>query len=415
MKVGKHTLLIDGNYFIFSRLFVIPRAKGEVLLGSDSSKSQFMRKLAIDLSSEIRKMKDYVDDIVVAVDDKSWRKDLYPEAKYKGNRKQDSDVNWEALYSIYEEFQQILSRKGVTVHKISGAEADDVLFAWSTLLNNRGKSCIVWTGDKDLIQLVNYSAPNDAHTVWFYNSKKKLYVYPGFVKDMETSIADQMSSDDILFNMGGSHMARDRYQSSIMQWVKDQKVETVEVDCDRFIFNKVLIGDKSDNIPSVVTWGKENKSGQIRIYSITERMADKIFDQYISEIDQDFKIDLLFSSAEKDRLSDVIYRVVGKSDIRLIRQALDLNISLMVLHTHVIPDPILGAIFKRIEMDWEGAIDDINEMLSLERILKGTRWLKEGNSVPDPVDPFYGLDLPKSEPKKKDQERPKVQKLDDLF
>ena len=28
MKLGKHTLLIDGNYFLHSRLFVLPRKKG---------------------------------------------------------------------------------------------------------------------------------------------------------------------------------------------------------------------------------------------------------------------------------------------------------------------------------------------------------------------------------------------------
>ena len=33
MKLGKHTLIIDGNYFVHSRLFVLPRPKKEQLLG----------------------------------------------------------------------------------------------------------------------------------------------------------------------------------------------------------------------------------------------------------------------------------------------------------------------------------------------------------------------------------------------
>ena len=45
MKVGKHTLLIDGNYFVYSRLFVMPRPKTGKLLGDNDSKAQFMRKL----------------------------------------------------------------------------------------------------------------------------------------------------------------------------------------------------------------------------------------------------------------------------------------------------------------------------------------------------------------------------------
>jgi len=77
MKFGKHTLLIDGNYFVYSRLFVLPRPKaGESLVGTPDSKAQFMRKLAIDFASEMRKLQGIVDEVVVAVDSKSWRKDL---------------------------------------------------------------------------------------------------------------------------------------------------------------------------------------------------------------------------------------------------------------------------------------------------------------------------------------------------
>ena len=201
MKVGKHTLLIDGNYFVFSRLFVLPKPKNGKLLGDDKQKSQFMRKLAIDFASEMRKLKMFVDDVVLTVDSKSWRKDLFPTAEYKGTRKQNSSVDWTAVYEVYEAFQDIVATKGVTVHQIQGAEADDVIFGWSAALNARGKSCIVWSGDRDLIQLVNYSQTNDAHTLWYYNTKKTLYGYEGFSEDMETSASKELTSDDMLFNI----------------------------------------------------------------------------------------------------------------------------------------------------------------------------------------------------------------------
>ena len=95
MKLGKHTLIIDGNYFVHSRLFVLPRPKKEQLLGDRDGQEQFMRKLCIDFASEVRKMTPFVDQIVVAVDSKSWRKDLFPKAEYKGTRVADSSVNWE--------------------------------------------------------------------------------------------------------------------------------------------------------------------------------------------------------------------------------------------------------------------------------------------------------------------------------
>ena len=105
MRLGKHTLLIDGNYFIYSRLFVMPKPSSGKLLEDDKSKGQFIRKLAIDFASEIRKMQPFVDRIVLAIDSKSWRKDLFPEAEYKGTRTQSDVVCWESVYQIYEEFK----------------------------------------------------------------------------------------------------------------------------------------------------------------------------------------------------------------------------------------------------------------------------------------------------------------------
>jgi len=392
MKVGKHTLLIDGNYFVFSRLFVLPKPKTGQLLGDDKQKSQFMRKLAIDFASEMRKLKMFVDDVVLTVDSKSWRKDLYPEADYKGTRTQSSSVNWTAVYSVYEEFQKILEAKGVTVHQIQGAEADDVIFGWSTALNNRGKSCLVWSGDRDLIQLVNYSKTNDAHTLWYYNTKKSLYAYEGFERDMEDSVTGSMDNDDFLFNMGGASLARDSYQNSVLKWIKDLKINITEVDCDRFIFNKILIGDKSDNIPSVVTWQKEMKNGKLRTYSITEKSADIIYDQFVKELDN-FTIEYLFNQDSRNNLVDIIYRVIGHSTSTLIKASLANNIALMLLHIKTIPDSIQRAIYDAIDKDWEGALEKPEQFMDMEKILEGTSWLEDkGGFGPDA---FAGMDIPK--------------------
>ena len=174
----------------------------------------------------------FVDDVVLTVDSKSWRKDIYPDAKYKGTRKQNKTVDWTAVYEVYEAFQQIVAKKGVTVHQIQGAEADDVIFGWSTMLNARGKSCIVWTGDRDLIQLVNYSTTNDAHTVWYYNTKKSLYGYKGFEQDMAESASKDMTEGDMIFNLGGQHMMRDAYQKDIIGWVRAKKSGINKNDCE---------------------------------------------------------------------------------------------------------------------------------------------------------------------------------------
>ena len=380
-----------------------------------------MRKLAIDFASELRKLQNFVDDIVVAVDSKSWRKDLYPEADYKGTRKQDSSVDWSAVYEIYEGFQKILKKHGVTIHQTQGAEADDVIFGWSVALNDRGKSCIVWTGDRDLIQLVNHSKANDAHTIWYWNTKKSLYVYQGFIQDMELMASQMLTNEELMFDMCGQHVSRDQYQFNILEWIQKNKIEVTEVNCDEFIFKKVLLGDNSDNIPSVVTWQKEMKDGKLRNYSITDKMADKIWEQYVKEFEQ-FSIDYLFSDAQKTTLSEVIYRVVGKSSLNLIKSSLNNNISLMVLHNRIIPQAIQNAIYKEIDAVWEGAVENMSILFDKDKILKGTEWIK-GSDAPVGSDPFSGLDIPDEKPKPiktvgettKTTDIPKTKKLNNLF
>ncbi len=397
MRKGGHTLLIDGNYFLHSRLFVLPRPKNGVMLEDEASRASLMRKLAIDLASEVRKMRGFIDKVVVAVDARSWRKDLFPTAEYKGTRKADSSIDWNAVYNVYEEFQNILQKHGVVVHKIEGAEADDVLFGWSTLLINKGRNSIIWTGDKDLIQLVNYSKANDSYSLWYSPVQKSLYCFKDFINVLDTS--ETTNTDDLLFNLSTYSGVREEYKIAIKDWIQSNKVKLTEVNCDEFMFNKLLIGDKSDNIPSVVLWQKEMKGGKLRTYSITDKLADKIFQQYNKENSQ-FVIDQLFNKDEIEKLADVVYRVIGKSSIAQIKNNISQNMSLMMLHTKVIPDAIQNEIYSSVESELkvlEGT--DLSQLTNKEKILEGTGWLKV-SQTPKQYDAFSNIPTETKQPKK---------------
>jgi len=86
-------------------------------------------------------------------------------------------------------------------------------------LNNRGKSCIVWSGDRDLIQLVNYSKLMMHIHYGITILKSQLYAYEGLNKIWKSASAD-IIKDDMLFNMGGQHMLRDNYQKRYYDWIK---------------------------------------------------------------------------------------------------------------------------------------------------------------------------------------------------
>lgn len=410
MKLGKHTLMIDGNYFVYSRLYVMPRRKGKKLLDSDKDQGQFMRKLCIDFASEVRKMKPFVDEIVLTVDSKSWRKDFYPEAEYKGTRKTDETVNWDNVYRIYNEFRTVLAKQGVIVQQTSGAEADDILFARATELNNQGKNCIVWTGDRDLIQLVDYTQATDGYTLWYYNTKRRLIAFQGFEDLLSKKTADSLSNDDILFNLNNDDIVSDGVKTQINEWIRSNKVTVEEVDSRVFIFSKMLTGDKSDNIPSVVVYSKTMKNGSVRTFSVTDKQAAKILAQYEKDYGR-FEVEQLFVPECKQQMADCIYRVVGQSNIDDIKKSLTQNIQLMLLHVRTIPEPILKAIYGDIV---DTGIDlHLHNLSQMERILEGTGWSDKAGGVPDNLDPFSGLKL--VDDKKKQDDNPKVKKLNNLF
>lgn len=411
MKLGKHTLMIDGNYFVYSRLYVMPRRSGKQLLETEKDQGQFMRKLCIDFASEVRKMKDFVDEVVIAVDSKSWRKDFYPEAEYKGTRKTDDTVNWAAVYRIYDEFRALLQKNGVVIQQTPGAEADDILFARATELNNQGKNCIVWTGDRDLIQLVDYQQATDGYTLWFYNTKRNLLTFEGFNDLLETDTSAQLSNDELLFNLNNDDLQSDGIKSKIKSWIKSNNVNIEEIDSRAFIFKKILIGDKSDNIMSVVTYTKAMKNGKIRTFSITDKQADKVLEQYEKEFGH-FEVEQLFVPECVDRMSDVIYRVIGHAEVPVIKNVLKLNIQLMLLHVRTIPEPIMEAMYNGIDVNNPDL--NIYNVSQMERILEGTPWTKKaGEVVPDSLDPFSGLKLVDNQTKK--EEQPKTKSLNNLF
>lgn len=389
MKFGKHTLLIDGNYFLHSRLFVLPRVKGQQLLSTQDDKSQLMRKLCIDFSSELRKMNQFIDQIVVAVDAKSWRKDLFPDAQYKGTRTHDDSVNWNGVFEVYTEFQSLLAKQGVVIHQVNGAEADDVLFGWSTQLNNEGRNCIVWTGDRDLIQLVNYNNATESYTLWYYNSKRKLITFEGFNKIINETTIETISNDDLLFNMSSSLSTSDGAKKDLKIWIEKNGIDVQEINCDDFIFTKILQGDRSDNIPAVVTWTKTARSGKIMNYSITEKHAEKVLSQYKKE-EGDFYIDHFFNRDITEKIVDMIYRVVSTSTPAEIRVRFNQNLDLMLLHYNTIPDPIQKQIYKHVEKDLN-TMPNTAKLVKMEYILEGTDWLKQSTTTPAGYDPFANL------------------------
>jgi hypothetical protein len=249
-----------------------------------------------------------------------------------------------------------------------------------------------------MIQLVDYSKATDGYSLWYYNTKRKLIAFEGFNDIFSNTTELEISNDDLLFNMDSPSHQSDRIKNEMIDWMKKNSIEVEEINCDRFVFQKILMGDKSDNIKSVVTYQKPMKNGKDRTFSITDKQAEAILEQYIKE-EGEFVIDHMFNKTQVDKIVNLIYRVIGHDTQVNILNRFNQNLDLMLLHYNTIPEPIQQEITKVIDRDkeTEPAIMVLSQM---EKILEGSSWLKKANQTPVDFDAFAGLD--ENETKDKD-------------
>lgn len=374
-KNGRHTLVIDGNYFLFRTLYVLPhRSKSKSLLESNEEVQSFMSKLATDFSYQVRLFEGLIDKIVWTVDSRSWRKDFYPEADYKGNRKQDSSINWENFSKVSDDFINILIRKGVITSKVDGAEGDDLMYAWNTESLANDKSVIMFTGDRDIVQLVNKSQ-NGSHTILFSPAHKKLYTYQGFSEWMNSD--NEVESTDIFDMMKVSVSPENQSKKLLQNLVKKKKVAILEVDPEEFRFAKVLTGDSGDNV-SPAYWYVMNG----RRYGISDKKASEI----ISEFKQKhgtLSHMYLYNTELITDLANIIIRVMKAKHMsrEQIISNIRSNVNLMVLSSESIPDGILDEMFRFVESKMNVNTVDLKGISSMKSLLEGTSYKAEESSI----------------------------------
>ncbi len=372
------TLVVDGNYFCYSRLHVLPKPKktsivvdgkkiSTRLLDDKKDMDMFMRKLATDFASEVRKFKGLVSRVVFVSDSKSWRKDF--NADYKANRKFSDDINMDNVHKVMHDFESILEDRGIIVEKIPGAEGDDIIFAWSTYLNSLGEDCIMWTGDKDLKQLVNYNSATESFSLWYDNTRNRMGVYPGFEKwieqedeEVELDIFDIKDEDDLL---GPSK------KQLIKDLINYSKLQVEKVFCDEFALIKILTGDKGDNVSSVVL--KPSKSGT-KSFKISENKAQEILARFKAK-NRRFSASYLFNESYKNDIVKIIKEVmaIGTRD-KDVLEGLERNINLILLHVETIPDAIQRSMFDTIKEHHNIRINNFDIISSNKYILENTEY-----------------------------------------
>ena len=361
MKTSKNTLLIDGNHFVFKTFSVVKNYLGTNIkfMGSKEHRRTLVEKLATDFAYEFRKFSGVVDNVVFVIDSKSWRKDFYPDADYKGNREKSEDIDWDGFTDAQNIFIDRIKELGVIPHRVPGAEGDDLLFGWSSYLNSIGVSTIIMSGDRDMIQLANWNKSTNSHTLVYQpcashlkkkGHKDKLYGYLGFNEYLKESDSDN-NIDSFFEQLAASEDSDTRWKDAMNDMISEFKIESIDINAHEYAFVKVLTGDSGDNIKSIYEFLKKTKKG-VQVYTVTEKKAQAILDDFKEKKRLDTIDVSYFYNQEYAReialTSHRILNVKGQTPDQ-IKENIILNANLILLNKKSIPDSILDAILKSIE------------------------------------------------------------------
>ena len=373
-------ILIDGNY-IFHKTFGIFAGYGNVdpgkVLKNKSDQAMFIRKISTDLTASLKTLP-VGGRLVFTSDSRSWRKDVEIEdGGYKSGRVKDENVDWTVFFELMQSFGNHLEKMGFIFSKIEGAEGDDLLLYWSQRFNDEGQSCIIISGDKDLHQLARMKGPDVWTAVWNSNSKKNVLSVP---RGWKENWLNEARTEVSIFNMGSTISPE---KERLKDFIK--KIDIEEIDSFPFIFNKILIGDKGDSVPSV--WEYENSGKTMRF---TPKSAEKIYNFFLESKWKD--VPMKFLSEDEDFLnwiSPLILKISKGVDStenrKKVKSNFLRNLKLMWLEDSVIPENVSMA----CKLETERGIKLERRSITLDRIkiLEGTEWLATGGQ-PKGMDPF---------------------------
>lgn len=305
-------LIIDGNFLLFRDVFILKRI--------DSIYQDLVKLLKEDIKN-ITKHSFYKHIYFVSDMGKSWRKSIYEQ--YKENRKKDDSIDWDFVYSAYDDFMQQISseNKNITIHKKDGLEGDDIIAYLVREGNKKGYSNVVVAADKDLTQVIDYNInENWINIQWNYTfSNETVYLPEGY-----KYFLNHISNKEVnIFEYDNSFEFAEYFE------MITSRSKRLEIDKERMFFCKIVSGDKGDNVDSIV-YVNERGIGEVgaeKFYSIYKEL-------YPEKID--------FESDDfKNKLVDLVYHTKKLGIEALKKNILDRineNIMLMKLDVKYMPE-----------------------------------------------------------------------------
>ena len=258
--------LIDGMALIYRAYYAMIK---NPLTSSDGKNTSVLYGFTNTLLKILKDEKPKYISVILDTKAKTFRHKAYD--LYKANRKPMPDDLSEQLPMLY----NVLDLLNIKVFKKDGYEADDIIGTIPNLLDCNNISTFMYSGDKDLIQLVNEKT--------------------------------------FLFNPGNS------FKPSKIYDVDNVKIK-YGINPNNFIDYLALIGDTSDNIPGVKGIGAKTATKLIKEFLTIENIYENI-----EKIDNPRTIKLLSESKDHAFLSKSLVTINTDVDIDFDLDALSID------------------------------------------------------------------------------------------
>lgn len=288
------------------------------------------------LNSLITPISSHPQRVHIVFDSASWRKEYTneffknsdfkttsapTEFKYKGNRKYDDHQ-----YLFFEYFQNVImpalsSRAGINQYKFKGTEGDDIIAYLCDILNC---DILIYTVDQDIKQTTG----NPNKNVLVITPKQMAKTKRLFRSSQLIPTAANEEIDNF-FSLSDDHITGASIEKTISNLTNKDFVEH-EVDFVEDVLSKILLGDKSDNIPKITSISPA-KAKKV-IAAVHEKFGDSIIFS-IDDLDEDV-INGIVSEIQ------VVNKIKDQDKIGEIREHLLFNIKLTRLSIKVFPDEI---------------------------------------------------------------------------
>ena len=276
----KINIVIDGNFLLYKDVFVLKKLRS-------------IKDLSTLLVNDFNKLsKSFAFDNIYFVSDSvhgNWRKQIYQE--YKGKREKDNSIDWEFVFSTYEDFKNKLKRqKNVKFLELPGLEGDDFIAHIVRETNKKGYSNIIIASDIDITQVLKYDLDKKWINIqWNYKFNDQRVYLPENYQLVIEKLANSVNEN--IFDLDNS--------TEFVRFIDDltNRTKIKSVSYEEISVTKIIWGDKGDNIPSCVKVkeGKLNpegrgigKDGATTVYSLYKEIhpetIDLDSDEFISNL-----------------------------------------------------------------------------------------------------------------------------------